>query len=1386
MKIRNDTASTTVVLQYARVVVVDNIGDAKSWTKLENSINMLNGATSTTSTSYGTGGYGAVLDYDSAPYDGNLAFYLEATMYCTSTSVECELYDQTDSVQISEITWNTSTHTRVRSASSFTLTDGHKYVIRRKRTGAAGTAYVTSAKLILQQTGSPITKTRLYKATGGLGTVTSTTHALYYEYFYLDKDNLPTNQTYYYEASLYINDTYTAESDLFRAAAAVVADSEVTTTSATKVPVRSVALTMTDDTYYCARAAVDAAGGSFDRTVTFLIIDVDSGLRIVTDVVTISAEDVVVEVVGPTLKTVEDVIALVDAVLAGKGLIIADTLALADAINLTKSLTGVSDTISLADAPKVTKSLTSVADAVSVSDAFPAGCYLRTSTSFPVIAGVSNFNVALCTGNQHKLWKVNDLYWLSYFNNNTQKLVYKISRDGYFWSDHVSYTTSGGTSHGGCWDTLWDGTHIHYVSCGLYGSSTLVYRRGTPSSTGVITWDAAEQNISSGDANDEAVAPPSLAIDTDGKVWLGYNLYDDSASANYPCVTKNANSDGTWSHDDGFPYTLSTAADSTDWVAVPVALDSGKVFVFYCYTTRVYGKLYDAGWGGEETCSSHNCSAGYRMACGQQSNEPLTAFNSSPIGYIYFNRRDGGNWAGADTQLATGIQSYDQPVLGTHETEDRVYVLWDEHSLQEEHYNKCSEGSWGGDTSWFGDTCIQTTTETSNACYQYVVDNEIAYAYNCGAASPYKVKFAILTDTVLQTVTDTLALADTTSHPLRTILPGDTISLTDALKTDKQFTLSEAIALADAINTGKELKIAEAVALTDAVLKHAILPIADAVVLAEAIKIDETLSIADAIALADVVKRGGINTVAEAIALTDTLKADKGLKIAETLALADEVKRGGVNVVTETVSLADAVLLGLELKIVETLTLTDTVLKSGTLAIADTVTLADAVKRGGISLVTDAVSLADTILAGLSLKIADTILLTDAVRAGLGLKIADSVLLTDAVTRGGINIVTEAVTLADTVLASVGLKISETLTVTDVVKKHATLPLTDTITLTDAVKKYATLPITDSISLTDVVKRGGVNLVAETISLIDSILRHREELEVEDEIQLADALKITKLLTLADSIALTDLLSLTKMSVILDAISVTDTALTGKSFALTDTVSLLDTLLTLKSLTGVSDSILLTDAPLINKSPASVADTLLLTDLVLAGKGLKIAENIALTDAISIPTRVLFAIESVLLTDVVKRGGISVVIDTISLLDEVIRDVGLRTVTDELTLTDTMSLPLRVAIAVESVLLTDASKVGKELKIADVLTSIDVSLVMKSPTTVTDVIALTDVMLKHVVMPITDTISLVDAVALLAAMKVTDTVTVTDVPGLPLKTIILVEAIRLASGRILT
>lgn len=364
-------------------------------------------------------------------------------------------------------------------------------------------------------------------------------------------------------------------------------------------------------------------------------------------------------------------------------------------------------------------------------DNVPKGAHLEID---PSLVGTSTVVSAVSNPPQRKSFYANGRFWVFYRNGTAA--VYRTSTDGINWSSETSVRT---TEQGYRIAISFDGTYVHYaITYAAVGA--IYYRRGTPNSDGTITWSADEQTIQpSGYSYDH----PAICVDSGGYAWIGARRYETATAYYYPVVLKNANNDGTWSTD--FEYVLSTTSTSS-WRVVPIALTNSKVYVIYA-TTSMYGKLYDSGWGSEESdCIDYTLAGSSYFSAIANGDDVHLAYNRATTYQIRYNKRTyGTGWDATDVLVQDSMESTSAPALSIDTSTGTLYCFWLRTDTDHVYYKKCVSGTWDTDpTDWADESTDTIQYGYLLTCFSKSYSNYIGLAYVTKSASPYNVKFAFL------------------------------------------------------------------------------------------------------------------------------------------------------------------------------------------------------------------------------------------------------------------------------------------------------------------------------------------------------------------------------------------------------------------------------------------------------------------------------------------------------------------------------------------------------------------------------------------------------------------------------------------------------------------
>ena len=350
------------------------------------------------------------------------------------------------------------------------------------------------------------------------------------------------------------------------------------------------------------------------------------------------------------------------------------------------------------------------------------------------LVSTSNSSQAVTGGYQRSSFYANGLYWTFYQVAGTSQEFYRTSSDGVTWGNATLFSSSAG---GVDFSVYFDGTYMSYV---LYWNHHIYYRRGVPQSNGTFSWSAAEQTVYN-PVGTEVEFYGDIAVDSTGHEFISYTRSDTKNQY----VTKNANDDGTWSTDIGYPILLEDLGISTSVISGMIADSSGNVFVAYQGSNTIIHGLYYNGssWGSIETVSSNTASPA-TMSMTQQNGLIGMVYYDTTAHAVEFTERTsgaGGVWSSPTSLSGSGSVLL---ALASSGNGDLVVFKMDT-DYSTITYKRRTSGVW--DTNWVAwlDESTDTTWSLSLVSTWTVgLNNKIGLLYQTKQASPYNVKFALL------------------------------------------------------------------------------------------------------------------------------------------------------------------------------------------------------------------------------------------------------------------------------------------------------------------------------------------------------------------------------------------------------------------------------------------------------------------------------------------------------------------------------------------------------------------------------------------------------------------------------------------------------------------
>ncbi len=197
---------------------------------------------------------------------------------------------------------------------------------------------------------------------------------------------------------------------------------------------------------------------------------------------------------------------------------------------------------------------------------YPPNDVMPSASYGTIVTGGSGQGIATTYGFQNKLIYSQGLWW-AFYSDGTH-IDYETSPDGSVWSSPTVVTSSSDSTKGYDFSIWTSGSSIYYVLSANGVSASFLWRYGTLSSSGAITWSISETSVST---TNTVYSYDSIITDTSGNVWVALNTYDGTNTH----VEVWRYSASTWSKVDDISSSL-----SSDEVPELVPLTTGVALIY--------------------------------------------------------------------------------------------------------------------------------------------------------------------------------------------------------------------------------------------------------------------------------------------------------------------------------------------------------------------------------------------------------------------------------------------------------------------------------------------------------------------------------------------------------------------------------------------------------------------------------------------------------------------------------------------------------------------------------------------------------------------------------------------------------------------------------------
>lgn len=369
---------------------------------------------------------------------------------------------------------------------------------------------------------------------------------------------------------------------------------------------------------------------------------------------------------------------------------------------------------------------------------------------------------------QSKSFRAQDLFWAFWCDSTNFK--YSTSENGTSWA---SFTTLRSGVRGQGLSTWNNETHVAYA-WGRYPESTdIKFRLGALNTDGTISWVAAEQTATG--SYNRILDGCNIVRNSDGEFFIGFVNGTPWALPMTTYLTRNDNTDGTWSTTSGFPKVVNNTGAMTH--CSMSSLNNGDIYMTYAAQSQgpvakepLRGVLWDESEGTLTTelisGATFQVSEGWTQGSIADSNNKVYAIYrgvyvpDGTVAYVYFQQKQfpAGSWS---DPVQLGIMYRGSgPTVALSESENYVYALWARnHTATANNIDRMVAGSYRVDTNTWesvNDTLITLVEENSRIHGMptgvYATDALIGVLYTYGVNSPENVdvRFVVVEEAIFR------------------------------------------------------------------------------------------------------------------------------------------------------------------------------------------------------------------------------------------------------------------------------------------------------------------------------------------------------------------------------------------------------------------------------------------------------------------------------------------------------------------------------------------------------------------------------------------------------------------------------------------------------------
>jgi hypothetical protein len=396
----------------------------------------------------------------------------------------------------------------------------------------------------------------------------------------------------------------------------------------------------------------------------------------------------------------------------------------------------------------------------------------------PSIVATSINNAATAFSHQTKAGYQSGLHWMFYTDGSeTDNLLFKTSADGVAWSAATMILRRVGGAEdslmqndGRSFGVFFDGTYVHIaagIECKEPENNQIKYRRGQTNSSGGITWSADWQGVWT--CFLAPITYSTVAVDSNGYPWVALNDHTTSTPNTYVFrISKSGANDGTWTSPTDWLMDSNIAGNP--YVPLILPLLAGKMYSIHigCVSldARMWGRLYDVGWGSWESISTDYKGGISHDAIAIGNNVHVVWLLGSANKVTYRLRTFGVGWASPYT-LAT---STDATMPSITKIGSSSMVFWMKSYANDDIYYRNGTGtSWSAETYWFSDSTNSGIWYGTTGSFYEAIGYSVGFYYTRNSASPYNVMYNVFELPAPPEVTVTIVKPQNTTYTTSTI-----------------------------------------------------------------------------------------------------------------------------------------------------------------------------------------------------------------------------------------------------------------------------------------------------------------------------------------------------------------------------------------------------------------------------------------------------------------------------------------------------------------------------------------------------------------------------------------------------------------------------------------